>query len=556
MLTLRKLLRACFANAALIYLISSCTLLPALVRMHSENRRFLDDSPQSTTLLQSILLLLSQFIFVIPVLLAAFNGIAWWSLRTGRKSARAWALAASLSLLLTGIGLWSLDFFLNGRSPTGHPPLFAVIIAGHVLVGIAGIIAFFPKHAALEDAHRPRIAGDGTHRYLDTIGIILQVGAIVWLMNIYSRWGYEQGLPFSHGIEAWLQWFLVVILATVLHEAGHALTGMALGMKLCAFIVGPFQFRIIEGRWNFAFRPTQLLAFSGAAGLVPIDPNESRWNEVAVIAAGPFVNLLTGIVAAALAWSVAGTPWGFLWEYFALFATISLVAGIVNLIPLRPEGLYSDGARILQIFRGGPLFDYQHAARIAQSGSVSRTRPKDFDIAAIDRASGHFTSGEIGLLLRLWATEYYLDRGELPQARVAFAHAEDIFENSASHIGAGLHSCMVVNAAVTRRDAEATRKYWLTMQTKPIESLDTNYLQAKCAFHWSEHRLDLAREAWNAGMQKLAQLPDVGGCNYDRDCHARLKEIIEASEAQANFEYAELSSHRAPLTGALPVAGA
>jgi len=553
MLTLRKLLRACFANAALIYLIASFSVVPALLQMRAENQQFLEDAPRTPTLLENLLLLLAQFIFVLPVILAAFNGIAWWALRTGKKSARVWALAASLSLLLTGIGLWSLDLYLNSRFPTGHPPLFAWIIGGHLVVGIAGIIAFFPGGSALTDLHPTRIAGDGTHKYLDTIGIILQVGATVWLMNIYSRWAYEQRLPFSHGLEPWAQWFVVISLATLLHESGHALIGIALGMKLRAFVVGPFQFRVIEGRWKFAFRPTQLLAFSGAAGLVPLDPNESRWNEVAVIAAGPFVNLLTGGVAAALAYSAVGAPWQPFWEYFALFATVSVVAGVVNLIPLRPEGLYSDGARILQILRGGPLYDYQHAARIAQSGSVSRTRPKDFDIAAIERTSAHFTSGEIGLLLRLWATEYYLDRGELAQARVAFAQAEEIFENSASNVLAGLHSCMVVNAALTRRDAEATRIYWAAMQTKPIESLDTNYLQAKCAFHWSEHRLELALEAWNACMQKLAELPDVGGCNYDRDCHARLREIIEASETQANFEYPELSSHHGPLTSALPV---
>ena len=555
MLTLRKLVRACFANAALIYLIASCSVIPALFRMRAENRQFLEDASRTPTFLENLLLLLAQFIFVLPVLLTALNGTAWWALRTGKKSARAWALAASVSLLLTGIGLWSLDMYLNSRFPTGHPPLFAWIIGGHVLVGIAGIIAFSSRNSVLADSLPARIARDGTHRYLDTIGVLIQVVATVWLMNLYSRWGYKQGLPFTHGLDAWVQWFAVIGLATLLHELGHALIGIALGMKLTAFVVGPFQFRVIEGRWRFAFRPTQLLAFSGAAGLVPVDPRESRWNEVAVIAAGPFVNLLTGGLAAALAYSAVDAPWGFFWEYFALFATISLVAGIVNLIPLRPEGLYSDGARILQILRGGPLYDYQRAARFAQAGSVSPIRPKDFDIAAIDRASAHFTTDEVGLLLRLWATEYYLDHDDLPQARVAFAHAEEIFEDSASHIGPSLHACVVVNAAITRRDAVATSRYWLAMQTKKIDNVDINYWQAKCAFHWSENRLDLAHEAWNAGMEKLAGLPDVGGCNYDRDCQIRLKQIIEASEQPADFDSVELPSQHTSTRTALPVAG-
>jgi len=538
MLTLRKLLRACFANAALIYLVASCSLLPALVRMRAENQQFLDEAPRTPTFLENLLLLLAQFIFFLPVILAVANGVAWWALRNGKKSARIWALAASASLVLTGVGLWSLNFYLNSRFPFGNPPFFLGIVGAHLLVGLAGVIAFLPRDSALSQAPSPRIAGDGTHRYLDTIGIILQVGGILWLMELYSRWGNQQGLPLSHGLEAWVQWVVVIGLATLLHEAGHAFTGIALGMKLRAFVVGPFQFRAVEKRWRFAFRPTQLLAFSGAAGLVPLDPNESRWNEVAVIAAGPFVNLLTGAIAGALAYSAAGAPWASLWEYFALFATVSLVAGVVNLIPLRPEGLYSDGARILQILRGGPLYDYQRAARMSQAGSISPIRPRDYDIAAIERASSHFTSGEIGLLLRLWATEHYQDVGELPQARVAFAQAEKVFEESASEIRAGLLSCLVVNATLTRRDADATRDLWMAMQMKQIESKDTNYWLAKCGFHWSENRLELAREAWNAGMQVLSGLPDAGGWNYDRDCYARLKEIIETYQASANSESA------------------
>ena len=460
MLTLRKLLRACFANAALIYLVACSSLIPALFRMRASNREFLLDAPRTPTLLENLLGLLAQLIFVLPVLLAVLNGMAWWTLRTGKKSARMWALAASISLLLTGIALLALDLYLNSRFPMGHPPLFLWIVGAHALIGIAGIVAFSARNSSLADAQPDRIAGDGTHKYLDTIGIILQVGATLWLMELYSRWGHQQELPFTHGILTWIQWFLVIGVATLFHESAHALVGIAVGMKLRAFIIGPFQFRVFENRWRFAFHPTQILAFSGAAGLVPVNPDESRWNELAMIAAGPFVNLLTGGVAAALAYSAVGAPWVSLWEYFALFATVSLVAGVVNLLPLRPEGLYSDGARIFQILRGGPLYDYQRAARIAQAGSVSPIRPKNFDIAAIERASTHFTTGEVGLLLRLWATEYYLDRGDLPQARVAFAQAEEVFAHSAPDIRAGLHSCMVINAALTRRDAEATSSYW------------------------------------------------------------------------------------------------
>lgn len=533
MLILRKLVRACFANAALIYLIASCSVLPALFRMRASNRDFLQDAPRTPTLLESLLLLLAQFIFVLPILLTAINGIAWWNLRAGKKSARMWALTASLSLLLTGIGLWLLDLYLNSRFPTGHPPFFAWIIGIHALVGIAGIIAFSSRVSVLTVSPPPRIAGDGTHKYLDTIGIILQVGATLWLMEVYSRWGHQQGLRFTNGLDAWVQWFLVIALATLLHESGHALTGIALGMKLRAFIIGPFQFQIIEGRWTFAFRPTQLLAFSGAAGLTPVNPDESRWNEVAVIAAGPFINLLTGAIAAALAYSAAGAPWGLLWEYFALFATVSLVAGAVNLLPLRPDGLYSDGARILQLFRHSPAADYHRVVKTVSCTLVSQRRPRDYDIQAIRRASIHFTAGREALLLRLFASSYYFDRGHMIETSESLSEAEQIYNQFASDVPPDLHTSFIIKGIFIGRDQAYLRSWWNSMQAKKPKNLDQDYWLAKSIFHWAEGDIATAREVWNAGQAYVSKLPNVGTYNYDRDCYARMGEILRA-QARAN----------------------
>ena len=90
---------------------------------------------------------------------------------------------------------------------------------------------------------------------------------------------------------------------------------------------------------------------------------------------------------------------------------------------------------------------------------------------------------------------------------------------------------MVVNAVLTRRDAEAACSYWQSMQAKQLDSQDTNYWQAKCAFHWSERRFDLARQAWKTGSDHLSALPDTGSARYDRASHTRLLELIELDEA-------------------------
>jgi hypothetical protein len=550
--TLRQILRTCFANAALIYLVASTSLIPVLYRMQASNREFLSNAPRTPTFTEQMLLLLSQLIFATPVILALLNGMAWWTLRTGKKSGRVWAIAASLSLILSSTMLWLTDMYLNSRFPTGHPPFFDWIIGVPTLIGIAGIIAFAPSNSSLVNAQPARIAGDGTHKFVDVIALALQIGGTLWLMNFYTRWGRDRDLPFTHGLESWIQWFIVIVAVTLIHESAHAVVGVALGMKLRAFVVGPFQFRVFEGRWKFAFRPTQILAFSGAAGLTPVNPDQSRWDEVAMIAAGPFSNLLTGAVAAAMAYSAENYAWWRYWEYFALFATVSFVTWIVNLIPFRPDSLYSDGACILQLFRHGPAADFQRALKTVQSTLVSQRRPRDYDIAAIGRAAGYFTTGHQGLLLRLWAAEYMLDQGNLAEASAALAEAECIYRESASEIAVSLHTSFLIKGVILDRSRSYLRDWWHLMEARKRKNLNQDYWLAKSVFHWAEGDISAAHKAWNTGQAYLAKLPDQGTYNYDRDCYTRIKAIIDSppSELKAATD-AEPEAPKMPCFGML-----
>jgi hypothetical protein len=354
----------------------------------------------------------------------------------------------------------------------------------------------------------------------------MQLGGTLTLISFYTRWGYDHDLPNSHGLEAWIQWIVVIAAVTLIHESAHALFGVALGMKLRAFIIGPFQWRVIEGRWTFSFRPTQILAFSGAAGLTSVDPDQSRWNEVVMIAAGPFANVVTGTVAAALAYSAEDHSWWSYWEYFALFATVSLVAGIVNLIPLQPSGLYSDGARIVQLFRHSPAADFSRVVRCVSSTLVSPRRPRDYDLAAIERASAYFNAGQEALLLRVWKCSCCLDRGELASASEALTEAERIYHESAADISPDLHTGFIIKGITLGRDRPYILEWWNSMEAKKPKNFDQDYWLAKSVFHWPENNISAAREAWNTGHAYCEKLPDFGTYNYDRDRYAYIKGIL------------------------------
>jgi hypothetical protein len=289
-----------------------------------------------------------------------------------------------------------------------------------------------------------------------------------------------------------------------------------MGMKLRIFIVGPFQWRIRDGRWTFQFFPAKFFTAGGAAGVVPTDPAQPRWPKISMIAAGPLASLFTGLVAATAAFTAKDSPYEQVWELPALMATLGIISFVVNLIPVRPESLYSDGARIYQLLSGGPWADYEQAMSVVLSTTVTPLRPRDYDIQAIQRAALSFTQGRQALMLRLLATSYFLDSGKIPEALETFAHAESVYHESASDIPAELYTAFVFDSAFLRRDAPSSRIWWDLMETKKPTHLGVDYWLSRSALLWIENHPAEACEAWDKTNALAQKLPNAGTYEFDR----------------------------------------
>ena len=153
--------------------------------------------------------------------------------------------------------------------------------------------------------------------------------------------------------------------------------------------------------------------------LVPTDSNQPQRREIAVIAAGPITELLFGLAALGLLLTAQGRAYEVLWGFLSVVVTICMIGFVGNLIPLNPEGLYSDGAKIYQLLKGGAWANFHRVMTLAASSTVTPLRPRDYDIDAIKRAEQLFTQGIHGILLRLLSSSYYLDCGKLDEARRA-----------------------------------------------------------------------------------------------------------------------------------------
>jgi len=461
----------------------------------------------------------------LPVLGAVY-ALACWTFWTGKASARGWGLAASG----TNATLGCLFLYMDRRFLTAPATAFLNPDALLLGFGIAGIIAFRRRDVVKAERWMQPLPGDGTNAVVNQAIWIAGTGAFIAGMNWWWRWAEMNNLvwvkrSFLHNLALLLALELLVV---VIHEFGHAAAGLALGMKLRAFVVGPFQWRVREGKWEFRFILSGFLAIGGATAVAPTDPNRPLWRDICMVAAGPAISLAAGGVALRATLTAPGSPWDQDWLPLAFFTTLSLLAAVVNLIPFRTKAFSSDGARIFQLLSHGPWADLHRAFSAAAATTITPLRPRDYDIDAIERAGSSISVGQQALHLRLLAASYYLDRGCIADATQALADAEAVYLESASEISAEMHTPFIFGKAYLQHDAGGARVWWERMEAKkPLRNAD--YWIARSAFLWSQHRLDEAREAWEKGNALAQQLPKAGAYETDRDYFALLHKELEVS---------------------------
>ena len=507
MYQLRKYLSWVFAFISLVCLqVAVSTILFTIHRRHSP------------------FLLLRFLVPVLSTIQAAIFGMAWWTVWKKRRSARAWGIVASLINLLLSV---ALIYFSRSEG-------VLVMLA----IGIVGLIAFWRRDVQPTSTAKTqgnlRIRGDGTNDLVNkSIQLLMFVAAFAdyrW----WARWLRAKDIDLSDGIlQRTAMLVLVLLTITILHELGHAAIGMALGMKLRAFIVGPFQWHIRDGKWEFQFNPLALLAAGGATGVVPATPNPPRRNFLCMLTAGPLANLVTGTLALWIA-SVANVDSPFqAGGLLALFGAWSLVLGTMNLLPFRTATNYSDGAKIYQLLSDGPWGDFHKAVAMIGSSLVTPLRPRNYDIETLQRASRTIARGQQGLLLQLFAYNYFLDQGRNREAGEALRNAESIYHESASDISPELHAVFVFGNALVCRDPAATRGWWSRMETKKPKRFNVDYWRANSALHWIEGDLKTANEAL-AKSEALAQkLPKAGAYEFDRYCCFLLRKALDETSALA-----------------------
>jgi len=404
--------------------------------------------------------------------------------------------------------------------------MFWVILA----IGIAGLIAFLRRYKQAEPIPEiPNIPGDGTNRVVNKAAPFIAFATALWAYHWWLGWLGANGIA-ETSLNRIALATLIGLLITLLHELCHTATGLVLGMKLRAFIVGPFQWRIHDGKWSFQFRPAEILFAGGATGVVPGSMDFPRWRSLCMMTAGPLMSLISGVFALWIGFAERGNSRLQADGLPVLFGAWSLAGCAINLVPIRTkDGQYSDGAMIYQSLSSGPWGDFHRIMAAVGSTVVTPLRPRDYDIETILRLARSFPQGRQGLLLRLYAYSYFLDHGRLSDAAQAIREAGLIYQQCSSEIPAELLTVFVFCNAYICGDAAAAQGWWTHMQAKKPTQFNVDYWRAYSALHWVEGNLKEANEAWKKSNELAQQLPKAGAYEFDRYCCALLRKVLDES---------------------------
>ena len=541
---LRKIVLGLLWVVPFVYGIAAVSLPFAIYRLISEPAYGYQNMSESEYqvllfLLRAVLILLG----ISPLALCITSAITLLQYHRRKPGTRIWAIACGAAFLASAIPLIAAAAVIIHYSGFGRSEAFVLVLpAAHLAAGILIISAFFPRNSVSEllsvETPPARVKGDGTSR-ISSILVVVFIVASLWFINFkISGWAEEQGLERASGfLGDQLSFFGALLIATIFHELGHIAAGLSFGMRLLSVRIGPFHVEIKEGKWKFVAPTSWKCLLQGGVRIIPPGPSEYRKSDAIWTAAGgPLASLITGGMTLLFLLTAKGSAYEPAWQLMGYVTSLSAVFFLANLIPVREAAAYSDGARIYQVVTGHVMEDYRRILATQEAGKIGPTRPRDYDIALIERtASNGDLAPHLVAYLHLVAADYYFDCGRFEDAIAELSKAEPLVAGM-GELWKENCEAMVLRAVSFSQDREMAEKWWERgLNAKPFDRKEESEfgILAYCVI---ENRLKEAEDIWQRQMERTNRLPDNGERAFDLHYLDRLRKLMDNAPETAGGE--------------------
>jgi hypothetical protein len=335
--------------------------------------------------------------------------------------------------------------------------------------------------------------------------------------------------------------FLTFWVAVIIHEGGHLLAALALGLRVFSFRVGRVEIldqgKGFQVRW--IARPRIPVGWVEA---FPRDGGFRRGRIAIFIMGGSLASLLAGVLCflgvyrinetVVVSYPVPVSTWnkiliprtqGASWLSWGGLMNFEFLFGL--LIPIRRKRYWSDGALLLDLARNrddtiDPLVS------VLWRSLLDGIRPRDWNVAYVEAMLASRTGTPKDAMANLFAYIHARDTGQIELAGqlidlaltqrqdcpVAWACPAILLE------GAYFEGCYRHNAAVARDLLQQAQGGQVEAQTR---------LRAEAAVLWAEKRFAEAAAKAREGLAVLPQSADPGGALAEGDW---LSDILDQCE--------------------------
>lgn len=319
--------------------------------------------------------------------------------------------------------------------------------------------------------------------------------------------------PEAAGIWRWVIGAALLLLAfwvqVVVHEAGHALAGVAGGLRPLAFGVGPLRLERGGDGWRFRWGGS-LSGIGGFAALLPpADGSPSRGVQAAYLLGGVAANALLAFVAL---WVLAVSPPDALRGLLVALAVTGLFLAVVNLVPLRSHGWLSDGAGLWSLWRQPGLAFASITLQQVVQASMDGVRPRDWPAALLpadDAAFDEYGEPPLDTAIAMMRLSRALDVGQVEEADAAARYLHAAWPTASLAVRPGIAGCLAVHCLLVRKDAVAVRAWRERMGGSPLDgSCHEAWLDAELAL--ADGDLAAARDGHAQAVAALPRIHDGG----------------------------------------------
>ncbi len=319
--------------------------------------------------------------------------------------------------------------------------------------------------------------------------------------------------PDDAGLGAWGVGAVSLVLAfwlqVLLHEAGHALAGLASGFRPLAFGVGPLRLERAGDGWRFRWGGN-LSGISGFALLLPSAGRPASRGEQAIYLLGGV--LANAAVAGLALWALAASPPELLRGLLVAVAATGLFLSVVNLVPFRSGGWLSDGAGLWSLWRQPGLALASIGLQQAVQASMDGTRPRDWPAVLLPLDDAPFgVHGEPGLdtAIASMRLSRALDRGRTDVAEAAARYLHSTWPTASPALRPGLAAMLAVHCLLVRQDLVAVRA-WRERMVGSLLDMGCHELWLDAELALADGDLSAARDAHAQAVAALPRVHDAG----------------------------------------------